>query len=229
MIAFRTLLGWILAFAAVADASGADDRRKPRAETQLDRIAVHFEILQSDPVGAIPPEILRDALALVIVRETRAGFVIGGKSGGGAMMVRGKDGWGAPALVRAQEGGVGLLAGWQSATFVQVLMSQTAVDAVRTNHFRFGVGVRVTSGPRSMGDEAKTRSAGSDVLVYSDTGGLYGGLAFEGGALRPDARANRDLYGLEAEEVLFGAARPAPTPAGRRLIEAVTRAPAATK
>lgn len=226
---FRALLGWILAFGAVADVSGAEDRRKARAETQLDRIAVYFEMLQSDPVGAIPPEILKDARALVIVRETRAGFVIGGKSGGGAMLVRGKDGWGAPALMRAQEGGVGLLAGWQSATFVQVLMSQTAVDAVRTNHFRFGVGVRVTSGPRSMGDEAKTRSAGSDVLIYSDTGGLYGGLAFEGGTLRPDARANRDLYGMEAEEVLFGSRRPAPTPAGQRLVEAINRGPATAR
>ncbi len=201
---------------------GASERARVRAEEQLERIAVHFEALQSDPAKAIPAEILRDARALVIVRETRAGFIVGGKGGSGVMLVRDAEGWGTPAFVKTREGGVGLQAGWQSATIVQVLMSNTALDAVRTNQFRFGVGLRVTSGPRTMGDEAKTRSAGSDILIYSDTGGLFGGLAVEGGTLRPDAAANRDVYGMEAEAVLFRG-RPAATAAGRRLLGIIDR------
>lgn len=209
--------------AMVGISAMAEDRRRERAESQLERITVFWEMLQSDPQRSIPPAILREARAVVILRETRAGFILGGKGGFGAMLVRGKRGWSAPAPMSAQEGGIGLQAGWQSATFVQVLMSEAAVEAVRTNRFRFGVGLRVTSGPRSMGDEAKTSSVGSDVLLYADTGGVFGGLAVEGGSLRPDRRANRDLYGVEAEEVLFGSGV-VPTEAGRGLIRALTEA-----
>lgn len=189
-------------------ASASPERDRARAEEQLDRLAVHFEALQSDPARAVPAEILRDARGLVVLRETKAGFILGGKGGRGVMLLRQGGRWSAPALVRSREGGVGLQAGWQNATFVQVLMSQAAVDAVRTNQFRFGVGLRVTSGPRTMGDEAKTRSAGADVLLYVDSGGLYGGLAVEAGVLGPDDKANRDLYGMEAARVLFAASPP---------------------
>lgn len=197
-------------------ARAAGERDRQRAEDQLERLAGHLEVLQSDPERAIPAEILRDAQGLVVVRETRAGFVLGGKGGRGALLLRQGGRWSAPVLLRAREGGLGLQAGWQNATFVHVLMTRAAVDAMRTNQFRFGVGLRVTSGPRSVGDEAKTRSPGADVLLYADTGGLFGGLSVEAGTLRPDDEANRALYGRGAEEVLYGAGTQ-PSAAGKRL------------
>jgi lipid-binding SYLF domain-containing protein len=213
---------WLLIVLGVPGVHASPERDRERAEAQLDRVSVHFEALQSDPARSVPPEILRDALGVVVVRETRAGFILGGKGGRGAMVLRDGAGWTAPVFVRTREGGVGLQAGWQNATFIQVLMSAAAVDAVRTNQFRFGVGLRVTSGPRTLGDEAKTKSRGADVLLYADTGGLYGGLALEGGSLRPDEGWNRDLYGMEADAVLFGV-RPGASPAGRRLVALLER------
>jgi len=180
-----------------------------RLEQRLAAAAVNFEALQADPGRAIPPAILREARGLVILRETKAGLILGGKNGSGVALVKWTNGWSAPAFYRVREAGIGLQAGWQSATFVHVLMTEAAVSALRTNDFRFGVGLRITSGPRTVGDEAKTSSLGSDVLVYSDTGGLFGGLAVEGGVLKPDDSANRAYHGRVATEILFPAG-PAP-------------------
>jgi len=218
-------LALILAVAPVLPTGAAEsraDRTRARAETDIERLAVHFEALQVDPGRAIPAEILREARGLVLLRETRAGLIVGGREGEGLALVRGTNGWGAPAFVQAREGGIGLQAGWQSATVVQVLMTEAAVEALRTNRFRFGVGLRITSGPRTLGDEAKTKSSGSDVLIYADTGGLYGGVAVEGGSLSPIERANRACHGLTFDEVLFGK-RPAPVGAARRFVELIER------
>lgn len=195
---------------------------RDRATEQLERIGVLFEALQNDPEKQVPPEILREARGLVIVRETRAGFILGGREGSGVALVRDSHGWGSPAFVKTREGGIGLQAGWQSATFVQVLMTDAAVAALRTNRFRFGVGLRITSGPRTVGDEAKTRSSGSDVLVYADTGGLFGGVALEGGSLSPVERLNRDLHGLTFDEILFER-RPDPSGAARVFVDLLQR------
>lgn len=217
-----SLLAWL-----GAPSTGAAEREKERLEARLAAAAVYFEALQADAGRAVPPQILREARGVVILRETKAGLIIGGKSGSGVALVKRGTGWSPPAFFRLREGGIGLQAGWQSATFVHVLMTDAAVAALRTNEFRFGVGLRVTSGPRTMGDEAKTSSLGADVLVYSDTGGLYGGLAVEGGVLRPDASANRGYYGRPAVDVLFGRESPVTGGAARfmELIERYSRAP----
>ncbi len=203
----------------------AADRNRERGETRLAELGVFFEALQADPTRAVPSEILREARGLVVLRETKAGFVLGAKSGTGvALMRRGED-WTWPAFYRSREGGIGLQAGWQKATFVHVLMTEVAVAAFRTNDFRFGIGLRVTSGPKTMGDEAKTQSLGADVLVYSDTGGLFGGLALEGSSVRPDVRANREYYGHTAEVLLFGPPSGADAPAGAaKFLDLVRRA-----
>ena len=219
------LAGALLGLLASTLSVTAADRRLREAEALLERITVHFEALQADPERRIPPEILREAKGLFVVRETRAGLIFGGKGGAGVLLLKRPDGWGAPFIYRVREGGVGLQAGWQTATFAQLLMTDAAVAAVRTNRFRMGVGLRITSGPRSVGDEAKTRSPGSDVLVYTDAGGLFGGAALEGGTLTPDDRANAALYGPAAEPATGGEATAlTPSVAGKALIALVERA-----
>lgn len=215
-------VAWAVSVPAVGAAEGRSARAQARAEKEIDRLAVHFEALQADPARRVPSEILREARGVVVLRETRAGLILAGREGEGLALVRGTNGWGSPAFVKAREGGIGLQAGWQSATVVQVLMTDAAVSALRTNRFRFGVGLRITSGPRTLGDEAKTKSVGSDILVYTDSGGLYGGVAVEGGSLSPEERANRDLYGLPFDAVLFER-RPAPSGAARRWVDLIER------
>lgn len=206
-------------------ATRAADRAKDRArgEDQILRAAFEFERLQADEARQIPAEILREAKGIAILRETRAGLILGGKGGNGIVTLKDGNSWRPPVVVTLREGSFGLQAGWQKATFFHLLMSDAAVGAFHTNEFKLGLGLRVTSGPRSVGDEAKIHSAGADVLVYADTGGLFGGLSVEGSLLKPDDRLNEGLYGRRAEAVLFGPV-PAATAQGRALISALEKA-----
>lgn len=199
------LAGWGFEVPAASRA----ERARARLGERLERITVAFEAFQAESDRRIPAEILREARGLVIVQETQAGFILGGRKGEGVVLIREDGRWTWPAFLRSSQGSVGLQAGWQRATHFQVLMTAGAVDALRTNRFRLGVDLRVTSGPRTMGDEAKTQSLGSDVLLYSDTGGVFGGLTVEGGSLRSDEEANQAYYGATGSQVLFGEDLPA--------------------
>lgn len=182
--------------------SSAADRARRRAEDQLERLTVWVEAMQADPVRRVPAEILREAKGILLIRQTQAGLILGAKGGAGVAMLKVDGSWGPPVFFRSRQGGIGLQAGWQKATLAHVLMTDPAVESLRTNQFRFGLDLRVTSGPRTLGDEAKTRSAGSDILVYADSGGLYGGLSFEAGTLTPDDDLNRSVHGATANVLL---------------------------
>ena len=202
--------------------SHAADRAESRLGELLVRSQVELESLQQTPGRAIPAEVLREAKGLVILRETRAGLIVGARRGTGVVLFKEDGKWTAPRFLSAREGSLGLQAGWQKATFFHLLMTEAAVAALRAENFRFGVGLRVTSGPRSVGDEAKTQSPGADILVYADTGGLFGGVALEGGSLLVDQKANRTYYGSAFGPTEGTTETSLPAPA-RDLLEAVRR------
>ncbi len=227
----RSLAGQVFLLAALLSslptACLAADRATRRLDELLQRTQVELESLQTDPARAIPAEVLREAKGLVVLRETRAGFVLGARRGAGVVLLKEQGRWGFPRFVSASEGSIGLQAGWQKATFYQVLMTEAAVAALSAENFRFGVGLRVTRGPRTVGDEAKTQSPGADVLIYADTGGLFGGVALEGGTLVLDQKSNRAYYGYAfgPVEPVVEDSIPAPARDFRKLILRLTAGP----
>ncbi len=178
--------------------------------------------MQADPARSIPSQVLAEARGLLIVRETKGGLILGARSGQAMASVRRDGTWSAPAFFRVREGSLGLQAGWQQATFFHVLMTEAAVSTLHSNRFQLGLGLRVTSGPRTVGDGIGTADALGDVLVYADTSGVFGGVAVEGGSLSPDEKLNEAWYGLPATEVLAGRAA-ATDPEVRRWVELVEK------
>ena len=205
-------------------AAGADPVARQREDLQ--RFAVDFEMFQAEAERRIPPEILREARGLLILREQRAGLLIGARRAVGVALLRHGKEWGPPVFYKGAEGNLGLQAGWQEATFFQVLMTEAAIDAIRSRKFRLGVDLRVTSGPRTLGDDLHSGMPLSDVLVYADTSGVFGGVAFGGGWLAPDERSNRQWYERESREILEMRAA-GPGAESRHLSEVVATAAAA--
>lgn len=211
-------VAWLLLICAPW-VTGADAASEvpARVRAPLERFVFEFEALQDDPGRAIPARILEEAKGLLVIRESRGGLILGARTGQAVVSFRDEAGWRAPAFYRVREGSLGLQAGWQQATFFHVLMTEAAVDSLRSNRFQFGVGLRVTSGPRTVGDAFATGTHG-DVLVYAETSGVFGGLAVEGGTLTPDERLNEAWYGVPAREVLWGP-RPEAVSVARRWVD----------
>src|SRR4029453_13867120 len=164
--------------------------------------------VQKDPDNAVPGEILGKAQGLVIMRNYKAGFIVGLSGGHGVAIAKDKTTgkWGPVGFVRAGEGSFGFQAGAQRNDMILVLMNSDGMKLLAEGNFKLGVDVRATVGPKSAGDQANFKTDNTPVLVYGDTRGLFGGAALETGGAVPDGGDNEDYYGkkLSMADILLG-------------------------
>jgi len=184
----------------------------------------YFESVQKDPDKAVPAEILSKAEGLVIMRNYKAGFIVGVSGGHGVALLKDKatGKWGPIGFVKAGEGSFGFQAGAQRNDMILVLMNSDGVKVLTDPNLKVGVDVRATVGPKSTGDQANLKLDTTPVLVYGDTRGVYGGASLQTGGVFPDGGDNEDYYGqkLTMSEILVGG-KVQPTDAAKTLAQKI--------
>ena len=129
----------------------------------------------------------------------------------------------------ALEGGsFGLQLGGQATDFVLLLMNDRSVKGVLTSKVKLGAGASVAAGPKGRDTSAATDATlRAEILSYSRARGVFAGISLEGSTLRPDGRANRNLYGKEisAERIVTKGAVPAPASAKELLATLNAKSP----
>jgi SH3 domain-containing YSC84-like protein 1 len=196
---------------------------KNELDARVRDLTDYFTSVQQDPAKAVPAEILSQAKGLVIMRNYKAGFIVGVSGGRGVAIVKNeKNSWGPVSFLKAGEGSFGFQAGAQRSDMILVLMNKDGVSLLTNPNLKMGVDIRATVGPRSAGDQANLKTDDIPVLVYGDTRGLFGGAAIEGGGLVPDEGDNKDYYGqkLSSTDILVGG-KVEPTPAAKLLAEKI--------
>jgi SH3 domain-containing YSC84-like protein 1 len=197
---------------------------KNQLDSRVRDLADYFSSVQNDPSKAVPAEILSKAEGLVIMRNYKAGFIVGVSGGRGVAIVKNKatGSWGPVAFLKAGEGSFGFQAGAQRSDMILVLMNKDALSLLTNPNLKLGVDIRATVGPKSAGDQANLKTDDTPVLVYGDTRGLFGGAAIETGGLFPDQGDNEDYYGqkLSTSDILTGG-KVEPTPAAKQLAEKI--------
>jgi len=208
-----------LVFATVA---ASKNKLDARARDLTD----YFESIQQDPAKAVPGEILSRAQGLVVMRNYKAGFIVGISGGHGIAIAKNKtnDTWGPIGFVKSGEGSFGFQAGAQRSDMILVLMNTEGLSILTNANAKVGVDVRATLGPKSAGDQANLKTDDTPVLVYGDTRGLFGGAAIETGGVFPDGGDNEEYYGkkLTVAEILTGGSVE-PTPAAKELAEKIQK------
>ena len=201
----KLILATVLAASLVAPAWAAS---KNKLDARVRDLTDYFDKVQKDPNKAVPGEILGKAQGLVIMRNYKAGFIVGFSGGHGVAIAKDKTTgkWGPVGFVRAGEGSFGFQAGAQRNDMILVLMNSDGMKVLTDPNFKLGVDVRATVGPRSAGDQANFKTDNTPVLVYGDTRGLFGGAALETGGVFPDGGDNEDYYGkkLSMADILLG-------------------------
>ena len=127
-------------------------------------------------------------------------------------------------MVKSSGGSFGLQAGGQSIDLVILVMNDKGARAVMKGKAKLGADASVAAGPVGRDAEAATNAAMSaQMLSYSRTQGVFGGLSLSGTTLGPDDGANEQLYGkkVTATEIISGAAGPPPQ-AAQQLISVLT-------
>lgn len=182
------------------------------------RLAAAAETLSSlakAPDSGIPSDLLKKAECVIVVPSLKSGaFIVGADYGRGFASCRTGSGWSAPAAVKIEAGSVGFQIGGSESEVVMLVMNKKGVHRLLTTQFTLGGDATIAAGPVGRNAQAKTDAAmTAEILSYSRSRGLFAGVALEGGTLREDDSANKDLYGKEMSNrtILTGGV---PAPAG---------------
>jgi lipid-binding SYLF domain-containing protein len=190
-----------------------------RADT-AERLTAAAETVQSltkipESDKGIPQDLIKKARCLVVVPSLKsAALGIGGEYGRGFVSCRSGSGWTAPAAVKIEGGSFGFQIGGNETEVVMLVMNEKGMDRLLSNKFTLGADATIAAGPVGRSAEVSTDVAmTAEILSYSRSRGLFAGVSLKGATLRPDADANKDLYGKAAtnREILSGKVKsPAP-------------------
>jgi lipid-binding SYLF domain-containing protein len=220
----------ILAFAPATFAREHDGAKK-----EEDRIANSSAVLAEtlNVPDNIPRDLLDKARCVVVMPSVlKAAFIVGGGYGRGTMVCRtGKDfsgPWGAPAMYALEGGSIGFQIGGEATDFVFLIMNDRGANSLLHSKVKLGADASIAAGPVGRTTAADTDAyLRSEILSYSRARGVFAGVSLEGSTLRPDDKANRDLYGrsVTAAQIMRESEVQAPSIASPLIAQLETASP----
>jgi lipid-binding SYLF domain-containing protein len=165
------------------------------------------EMMNASDKG-IPQDLLNKATCVVVVPNVKAGgFIVGGKYGKGFFTCRRESGvgWSAPGSVKITGGNFGLLIGAKETDVVMLVMNRGGMEHLLSDKFQLGGEASAAAGPVGRDSSAMTDAMmHAEILSYSRSRGVFGGLDLAGSAVTSDKDANRELYGrdLSNQEII---------------------------
>lgn len=187
---------------------------------ERDRLKESGEVMKE--ILNTPEDIPRDTLnkaecVIVLPSVKKVAVGIGGSYGRGAMTCRGGENfdgpWSIPTMMESTGGSFGLQLGGEATDFVILVMNDRGARSLMTSKVKLGADASVAAGPKGRNASASTNATmQAEMLSYSRSRGIFGGVSLEGSTLQPDGGANENLYGkkVSAEDIVMKGAVPKP-------------------
>lgn len=191
---FRAGLAVALGVALVTAPALAGDKREEAidlVEDSAETIAYFAQDSAFEPMWSLADE----AKAVVIIPDRwRAAFFFGGAGGDAVMIARNKDGtWSQPTFFAIGAGSVGFQWGVEKSEVVLLVMTQRGMEHLLSTSVKLGADVSVAAGPLGAGAKAQT----TDILSFSRSRGVYGGVSLEGAVLKTRTNFNKAYYAAD--------------------------------
>lgn len=187
----------------MADRDGMEEHTKRIHESA----ATLREILNAGDRG-IPEALMRHAQCVAIIPNLkRAGFIVGAKYGKGELLCRTASGWSPPSTIRVEGGSIGLQIGLGETDVILLVNNQSGEEKLLADKFTVGADATVAAGPVGRSADAMTDAMmHAEILAWSRSRGVFGGITLEGATLRPDRDDNAKIYGraVTAHEIVEG-------------------------
>jgi lipid-binding SYLF domain-containing protein len=175
----------------------------PDMKGENDRIENAGKVMQEilNVPDDIPQGLLDKARCVIVLPSiVKAAFIFGGSYGHGVMTCRtGADftgPWGTPAMYALEGGSWGLQIGAEATDYVLLVMNNSGVDSLLHSKVSLGGDISAAAGPVGRTASADTDAyMRAEILTYSRARGAFVGISLSGSSLRPDNKANQDLYG----------------------------------
>ena len=198
----------VLVLTGVAAFAGeAENKRLQDAATVLTEIMATGD-------NAIPQHLLdKSECAVIVPGMKKGGFIVGAKFGRGFATCRlpSRAGWSAPSGVRIEGGSFGFQIGGAEVDIVLLVMNKQGMNRLTSSKFTLGGEASAAAGPVGRDTQAQTDATmRAEILSWSRSRGLFGGIALNGATLRRDTDVDLALYGASRPvlEILDGHAKP---------------------
>jgi lipid-binding SYLF domain-containing protein len=186
------------------DKAQKEDQRVKESGEALDAL------VNSD--NGIPTDLLNKSECVIILPSVKkGGFIIAGQYGKGLMTCRSGENfsgpWSAPIMMQSSGGSFGLQAGGEATDYVILVLNDKGARTVMNGKAKLGADASIAAGPVGRTAEASTsRNMSAEMLSYSRSNGVFGGVSLSGTSLGPDDGANESLYGkkVTGEEIWAG-------------------------
>ena len=142
----------------------------------------------------------RSAKGIFIAPQVLKGAFVWGISGGtGVLLVRASDGkWTYPAFYTIGSVSFGLQIGGQASEVILLAMTERGVTTLLQSSVKLGADVGIAAGPYGAGAQAATANISADILAFSRSKGLYGGISLDGAVVDVRDSLNKAYYGKPA-------------------------------
>ena len=222
-----TICTILLSFPAASLLAASGEKERERV-TESGRVMK--EILAAPDKG-IPGSVLDGAKCVIVLPSVKKGAMgVGGSYGRGVMTCRGgedfKGPWSAPVMMASSQASIGFQIGGQATDFVILVLNDSGARSMLHNKLKLGADASIAAGPVGRTSEAATNAAmKAQMLSYSRSRGVFGGVSLSGATLRPDGDANNNLYGTKvtSEQIVKGQGVTMPEEA-KPLIDSLTAA-----
>lgn len=212
--AFRAFMVTVI-FATFAFSQTEDQKEQKGGSAERDRVKESGQVMKEildTPDKGIPGSVLNGAKCVIVLPSVKKVAVgIGGTYGRGVMSCRtGEDykgPWSAPIMMASSGGNIGFQIGGQATDFVIIVMNEGGAKSLLNSKVKLGADASVAAGPVGRTSEASTNAKmQAQMLSYSRSRGVFGGVSLSGATLKPDGGANENLYGkkVSAQDIIAG-------------------------
>lgn len=181
-------------FGARASADDATDARQ-----LVERSKLTLETFMRAPETEGFRNLVRTAKGVFIAPQVlRGAFFLGASGGSGVFLARdsGGGGWLGPVFYTIGGISFGFQIGGEASEVIFLAMTDRGVSALLKDSVRLGADVGIAVGPIGAGVDASTANLSADILTFSRSKGLYGGISLEGAFVKVRGDWNSAYYGL---------------------------------
>ena len=205
--------------------AAADDREQ--ATQLVEKAKFTLENMMNDDNMGLFRDLVKKAQGVFIVPQLLKGaFIVGASGGSGVFLTRDeKTGeWIGPAFYTIGGASFGLQIGGEASEVILLVMTDRGVTSMLGSSFKLGADVGIAAGPVGMGASAATANLSADILSFSRSKGLYGGISLEGAVVATRGDWNEAYYGKRVTPQDIFVRRDVTNQQGMGLIEAVEKA-----
>lgn len=186
-----SIIGAFLTVPGIALASDKTD-----AQAIVTKANITFNSFMSDKNFTEMRKLSRTAKGIFIAPQVLKGAFIWGASGGtGVFLVREEGGkFTQPAFYTIGSVSFGLQIGGQASEIILLAMTDRGVTTLLQNSVKLGADVGIAAGPYGAGAQAASANISADILSFSRSKGLYGGISLDGAVVDVRDSLNKAYY-----------------------------------